>query len=175
MSVTSKEVPLNSHYKIKTLNRLKLYYVNKLPTNIKFSKIEELFDKFDLDIIQSILEKGIDLKNETTQSLIYTQPHINVEYIYIENVYELTFAHVLLLLNKFPNAQIIMFLTTDQQPLPNISILDTHASELNIEGLGRKSKKRKLSEDNDPITNIDAKKLLEQLKIEIENQSLWEL
>lgn len=150
------------------LNRLKLYYVDNIPIDIESKRIVDLLDSFDCDVIKNILEK-----NEFTDTtLIYTQPDLNTEYVYIENAYEVTYPHALLLLNKFPKAEVIMFLTNDSLKPLVPSIIDTHFHILNVEDLRTikppTSKKRKLD-----ISYIDAKQILDQYKTEIENYELW--
>lgn len=143
-------------------NRLKLYYVDEIPSNIEFNHIKDILDPYDCDVVKSILEKNTC----TNTNLIYTKQDLKIKHIYIENAHMITYAHGLVLLNKFPNAEIIMFLTNHSFKPPNISIVDTHSNTIYVEDLRKIFKKRKYDES---INKIDAKRLLEEFKKEIEN------
>lgn len=155
---------------VDTPQRLNLFYVDGLPGDIKFNKIEDILDKYDHDVIQSILEKP-DIE-EVLGKLIYIKHNINIKYINIENAYEITYAHALILLNKFPQAEINLFLTEHSKDLLELkapSIIDTHFNLLTIEDWRidqpTTSKKRKFEE----ISEVNAKDLLEEFKKEMES------
>jgi hypothetical protein len=135
--------------------RLKLSYEDELPKNLDIKKLTDFLNEYDCDIVTSILERGCDIDNE---KMTYTNPDPNVKNIYIDNAYEVTYAHALLLLNKFPNSEIVLFVTKESTKPPIISIVDTHFNNSQTA-----LKKRKLEKKE----YINAAKLMEEYRKEI--------
>ena len=108
-----------------------------------------LFNKYDLDVISALLERGATFSLDS-KDFIYVGEYADpkVDYVFLENATKYTSAHLILLLNKFKNAQIVLFLSKDDENKLGLekNIIDTNENELNIENLRRVAKKRKLSQ-----------------------------
>lgn len=147
------------------VRKLNLYYVDRLPTNINFNKFEDILDKYDCDVIESILEK--QNMEDIFDVFIYTEKNYNVKHIYIENVYDVSYAHALVLLNKFPEAEISMFMTENSKDSQTPSIFYTHYDILVVEDMRTNqpstSKKRKFERN----LEINTKDLLEEFRNEL--------
>jgi len=137
-------------FKVRTENRVKLFYVDEISSEIKHlcDSNKHVLDEYDQDAIEALLERGATYSFENT-NIVYvgevSDP--NLDFIFIENAANFTSAHVALLLRKYKNAQVILFLSTfDKQQYDEhnlrwkSSVIETNLNELNAEGLRTREK-----------------------------------
>lgn len=150
-------------YEKKTQNRVRLIYVDEIPDDIKYKCLpntNELFDSYDHDAIRGMLERNIEFKLSEHEKLIYTSTNLSKDFIYFENAAAINSAELIMVLAKFPNAQIVMFLPKLSET-SKLSVVDTNLNELNVESW----RKALITNNNKSKYKIlDVKRILENFE-----------
>ena len=184
-------VVAEERYRLRTPNRVRLIYVDKIPHDIESlcKSIHSLFDQYEEDGVLILNEQqqqkhtsGAKIRDE---DIVYVNTNNEVDFIYLKDSWEITFGHIVSALAKFPNAQITIFHTDrcseDEIRIPtSLSIVDTNLDELNAEDWRveretqekKRGKKRKMS---DRISEIDATHVLNDFKSEFFLRGLEEM
>lgn len=162
-------------------NRVKIILVDSIPSEFLDRCIADpncIFNEHDQDVIRGLCERSLSYRLSDLPTITYTNPSSDKE-IYFLNAADFNSSQLLLAMAKFPEAQIILFLTRENEISnklnPNLTILDTNFDELNIENW------RKINAEitqNNNITPppqtivLNAEEIIEKFKREINSATI---
>lgn len=156
---------------VQSPNRVCLFYVDEIPSELKrFCDTQNLYDPYDLDVVTALLERNATFSfNSKLDGFIYVSDcrDDSLEYIFLPNAKTVTSAHVMLLLKKFPSAQIVILLSTNDELLANsvngLSVLSTNLHEMLVQNLRSRVKSPTRKRSRAESQNIDAVQIVNDI------------